>query len=340
MAQGPQSRDTSRRDFLTLAAALAALAPMAARAQSLSASSSSSSSASPEPEPVDQTTEITSLRTRSDSTLLAAEVKVNGKPYRFIIDTGAERSVVSDTLANELGLPKVGRANVQGVIRNLTTDLVAVKQLDYGTFSKQDMVMPVIPRVLLKADGFLGLDVINNTRVTFDFRHQELRIERSKSYFGPERSDTQIIIIHAPGKAGRLRSNQCTVDGVHAVAFIDTGAEVSIGNRALQVALKPDTHPELTPVTLTGVTGGEAIGRLVPIKQIKIEELLFTDGSLVISDAPNFDDWGLSNKPAVLIGMDYMRQFASVAIDYRRKEIRFELASAQPDEARPRIMIS
>ncbi len=337
MVQGPQARDGSRRDFLTLAAALAALAPLGARAQSASASSSSASS---EPAPGDTVTEITSLRTRSDSTLLAAEVKVNGKPYRFIVDTGAERSVVSDTLANELGLPKVGRANVQGVIRNIATDLVSVKQLDYGSFSKQDMVMPIIPRVLLKADGFLGLDVINNTRVTFDFRHQELRIERSKSYFGPERSDTQIIVIHAPGKAGRLRSNQCTVDHVHAVAFIDTGAEVSIGNKALQNALKPDTHPELTPVTLTGVTGGEAVGRLVPIKQIKIEELLFTDGNIVISDAPNFDDWGLSDKPAVLIGMDYMRQFASVAIDYRRKEIRFELASAQPDTARPRILIS
>ena len=338
MAQGPRGRDGSRRDFLALATALAALAPLGARAQDTSSSASSASSAGPAPG--DQVTEITSLRTRSDSTLLAAEVKVNGRPYRFIVDTGAERSVVSDTLANELGLPKVGRANIQGVIRNLETDLVSVRQIDYGTFSKQDMVMPIIPRTLLKADGYLGLDVINNTRVTFDFRHQELRIERSKTYFGPERGDTQIIVIRAPGKAGRLRSNLCVVDGVHAVAFIDTGAEVSIGNRALQAALKPDSHPELTPVTLTGVTGGEAVGRLVPIRQIRIEELVFSDGNIVISDAPNFDDWGLATKPAVLIGMDYMRQFASVAIDYRRKEIRFELASAQPDGARPRILIS
>lgn len=335
MADDPRGRAGSRREFLTLAAALAALGPLAARAQDAQSSSSASSSgAAPE-----QTTEITSLRTRSDSTLLAAEVKVNGRPYRFIVDTGAERSVVSDTLVAELGLPKVGRANIQGVIRNLTSDMVAVKQLDYGTFSKQDMVMPVLPRMLLKADGFLGLDVINGTRVTFDFRHQELRIERSKSTFALLPIESQIVIIHAPGKAGRLRSNQCEVDGVHTTAFIDTGAEVSIGNRALQKALKPDTHPELGPVILSGVTGGEAVGRLMPVKQIRIEELIFNDGDIVISNAPNFDDWGLQDKPAVLIGMDYMRQFASVAIDYRRREIRFELASAQPDTARPRIMV-
>ncbi|MBW8733899.1 MAG: aspartyl protease family protein [Asticcacaulis sp.] len=317
-----------------MAAAFAALAPLGARAQEAS-SSSASSAAAPE-----QGTEITSLRARSDSTLLAAEVKINGRPYRFIVDTGAERSVLSDTVVNALALQKVGVANVHGVIRNLTTDMVAVKQLDYGTFTKQDMVMPVIPRSLLKADGYLGLDVINNTRVTFDFRHQELRIERSKSVFGPVPYDSQVIVIRAPGKAGRLRSNDCLVDKVRATAFIDTGAEVSIGNRALQAALKPDTHPELQAVSLFGVTGGEVVGRLVPIKQVRIGDLQFNDGNIVISDAPNFDDWGLQDKPAVLIGMDYMRQFASVAIDYRRKEIRFELASAQPDAARPRILIS
>jgi hypothetical protein len=40
-----------------------------------------------------------------------------------------------------------------------------------------------------------------------------------------------------------------------------------------------------------------------------------------------FDIWGLSNRPALLIGMNYLREFASVAIDYRLKEIRFDLAS-------------
>jgi hypothetical protein len=43
--------------------------------------------------------------------------------------------------------------------------------------------------------------------------------------------------------------------------------------------------------------------------------------------------WGLSRKPALLIGMNYLRQFARVPIDYRIKEIRLDLAglaAAQP----------
>jgi len=40
-----------------------------------------------------------------------------------------------------------------------------------------------------------------------------------------------------------------------------------------------------------------------------------------------FEIWGLSKKPALVIGMNYLRQFGSVAIDYRLKEIQFNLAS-------------
>jgi hypothetical protein len=47
----------------------------------------------------------------------------------------------------------------------------------------------------------------------------------------------------------------------------------------------------------------------------------------VIADLQVFDIWGLSPKPALLIGMNYLRQFLIVSIDYGLKEIRFDLAS-------------
>ena len=53
----------------------------------------------------------------------------------------------------------------------------------------------------------------------------------------------------------------------------------------------------------------------------------------MIADLQVFDLWGLSQRPALLIGMNYLRQFARVSIDYALKEIRFDLArlvSAQP----------
>jgi hypothetical protein len=66
---------------------------------------------------------------------------------------------------------------------------------------------------------------------------------------------------------------------------------------------------------------------LALIDKIQLQRLKFTNCPLVIVDLRVFDIWGLSNKPALLIGMNYLREFASVAIDYRLKEIRFDLAS-------------
>jgi hypothetical protein len=47
---------------------------------------------------------------------------------------------------------------------------------------------------------------------------------------------------------------------------------------------------------------------------------------LVIADFLVFDAWGLRHRPALLIGMNLLRQFGRVSIDYWLKELRFDLA--------------
>ncbi|WP_157138895.1 hypothetical protein [Asticcacaulis biprosthecium] len=43
-------------------------------------------------------------------------------------------------------------------------------------------------------------------------------------------------------------------------------------------------------------------------------------------------------RPSLLIGMDYLRQFASVTLDYRARDIRFELSAAPPNP-KPDVII-
>ena len=83
-------------------------------------------------------------------------------------------------------------------------------------------------------------------------------------------------------------------------------------------------------VTLTGVTGGEITGQVVPVGRIRLQNLAFTNGTLIIADVPDFALWKTKSRPALLIGMDYLRQFASVTLDYRARDIRFELSAAPP----------
>ncbi len=262
------------------------------------------------------------------------DVMINGKgPFQFVVDTGAERSVLADTVVAELGLIPNGRVQVDGIIRRVPADLVSVAEIRYGPFTRTDLRLPVLPRKYLLADGFLGLDAINGTRVTLDFHRKQLRIDQPKSKFLPPEPGTEIVIVKAAGNSGRLRATDCYIDGVKAAAFIDTGAEISLGNPALENALRKRNGAlnNLGPATLTGVTGGELIGHIIPIEKVTLKDLAFTQGDLVIADVPDFDDWDLTTQPALLLGMDYLRQFASVSIDYRKHEIRFDLSSLQED---------
>ncbi len=331
----------SRRAFAGTASALVtSLLAMRALGQTSAPAQSGASASSADASGSAASSESTSLATQTDVNRLTTQVFINGKgPYKFIVDTGAERSCLSDTLVAELGLTPTGKADVQGLILKIETDLVTVTELKYGKFTKQNLMVPVLHRGELGADGCLGLDIINGTKVTFDFKDQAIRIQRAGLQVTADWGTT-VVVVHSTGKGGRLRSNLCTVDGVDATAFIDTGSEATIGNRSLLKALSVADHPNLGVAQLSGATGGDAVGQFTPIKQMKIQGLVFENGTIVVSDVPNFAQWGINAQPAILVGMDYLRKFSSLTIDYQRKEITFELAKLQVDQRPPTIFVS
>ncbi len=265
---------------------------------------------------------------------LTVVVRIDGAgPFRFVVDTGADRTVIAEEVAVALGLQRGRQVMLNGIVRSLTTDTALVSNFSVGSVVRKNLELPLLPRALLQADGYLGLDTVDGLRVTFDFRNRALEIGRPHSRFTSSSSSYQIGTNDArlltEGTSGHLRAVDCYAGGVPAAAFIDSGAEVSIGNTALFDALvvRHPTRLDLGNVQVTGVTGGHVSGRLTMVDKIQLQRLEFTNCSLVIVDVPVFDIWGLSNKPALLIGMNYLRQFASVAIDYGLKEIRFDLAS-------------
>ncbi|MBW8882505.1 MAG: aspartyl protease family protein, partial [Asticcacaulis sp.] len=236
-----------------------------------------------------------------------------------------------------LGLVRGEEVLVDGLARQIPAETVTLAELAFGPFKHKDLLIPVLPRTLLGCDGYLGLDVINNTRVTFDFAHNILRVDtgrgeldRDPGYLLTHRHDSTKV--NMSGSQGRMRASDCWVDSIRTTAFIDTGAEVSVGNLPLINALKRRKvpPPELGRIVLIGVTGGQAVGEIIPIRGIRLQELNFSNGTLAIADIPNFATWGLADRPALLIGMDFLRQFGRVSIDFRSREIRFELAGGIP----------
>jgi predicted aspartyl protease len=263
---------------------------------------------------------------------LTTAVRINGAgPYRFLVDTGAERSLMATEIATQLALPSVRAVMIQGILRGQRGELVRIDSLRMGSLFCPDLEVPVLPRVMLGVDGFLGLDVLDSHRVIFDFAAQTLSVTRRQGFFAAWWEGRDEAIVHTLGTSGRLRATNCVVNGVRAAAFVDTGAEVSVCNPALYAALQQRaSNLELIggPVELSGVTGGTVTGLAINVNGIDLDELHLVFTPLVVAQLEVFDVWGLKDQPALLFGMDCLRRFRKVSIDYGRKELRFEVASA------------
>lgn len=263
---------------------------------------------------------------------LTTAVYINGRgPYRFLVDTGAERTLIADEVAAQLALPRGRKVLIEGIIRGEPGVLVDIDSLRMGSLVCPHLQVPLLPRAMLNVDGYLGLDVLDRHRVVLDFRARTLTVTRPQGFFAAMWGHLDEAVVRTLGSSGRLRATNCLVDGVPAAAFVDTGAQVSVSNPALYQALMQSAPRRLVvhgPVALYGVTGGSLIGLDVNVDEIKLGELTLTYTPMVVAGLEVFDVWGLHQQPALLLGMDCLRRFTRVSIDYGRKELRFELASA------------
>ena len=333
----------SRRRFLAQSLVTAVLVPPFARAASgpVVDRPPPDTGSKPAADAAGKDTGSGAVRSGNDlNNRLTTLVYINGTgPYHFLVDTGAERTLIAADLAAALTLQRGRKVMVEGIVGGRPTDLVQIGSLQMGRLVCPNLNVPVLPRGLLNVDGYLGLDVLDRRQVILDFRARTITVTKAQGFFSSIFYHGDEAVVHTLGSSGRLRATDCQVDGVRAAAFIDTGAEVSVCNQALAELLQqraPRRQVVRGPVGIYGVTGGRIIGLDTNVDEILLGPLKMTYTELIVADLEVFNVWGLSREPALLFGMDCLRRFARVSIDYGRKELRFELAKArlpQPLEA-------
>ena len=249
-------------------------------------------------------------------------IGANG-PYDFLIDTGAERTVLARGLAERLGLIPNGRATLVGVAGSIAVDLVDVDEVSLGTRSFYDLSAPLLEGTHIGADGIIGLDGLQNQRVLIDFKRNLIAVADAKSLGGNTGYE---IVVRAHRRGDQLIMTNAMVDGVKTDVVIDTGAQNSIGNRALQRALAKRRKGEQTQ--LMSVTGQQITADVAIARRVRLGEMDLTGMILAFADAPPFKSLGLDAKPALLLGMGQLRAFQRVAIDFDSKKILFDLPPA------------
>ncbi len=241
-------------------------------------------------------------------------------PYRFVIDTGSQVTVLSDGLAQQLALPLGRKRRITGIAGSETVDTVLVGEIGMGRRTMQDMVAPMLESRHIGADGIVGLNSLQGQRIVIDFARNQIALGDAKSTGGSSGFE---IVVTARRRAGQLIMTDATIDGIRVNVVIDTGAETTIGNRALQRALTQ--RGMLHQVKLVSVTGQEIIADLGSARKLTVDNFDITNLIIAYADAPPFRVLGLERRPAILLGMRELRLFQRVAIDFSTRKVYFDL---------------
>jgi predicted aspartyl protease len=256
---------------------------------------------------------------------MTVPVRLSGAgPFRFLVDTGADRTSVSREVAGRLGLPQGQKASIHSVSGVSTVSTATLQALELTRKPVKIEDAPLLDSANIGADGIVGVDALRSQSVLFDFQKQLLSIVPSD--VAALRDEPDVIVVTASRKNGRLIMTNAVANGHNLTVVVDTGAQVSIGNEALREQLvgRNLVDPE-QKVQLESVTGGLIAGDYMFVRELDIGGVTLKNLAIVFADAHTFEELKLDRTPALLLGMNAMRAFKKVSIDFANRKFRVVL---------------
>jgi Aspartyl protease/PDZ domain len=164
-----------------------------------------------------------------DSNHIYLEVRVNGRPLRFMFDSGGV-NLLSRSAADALGLESQGEIQGQGAgEQSMPISVVNVHALALGDVVLEDQTFFVAPiDALAKAhgkrfDGLVGYEILRRFVVEIDYAGRRLVLRDSES-FAYEGSAAPLRVRFAD----RVPIVQGAIDGIEGDFSLDTGARNSV----------------------------------------------------------------------------------------------------------------
>ncbi|MBL0925925.1 MAG: retropepsin-like domain-containing protein, partial [Sphingomonadaceae bacterium] len=219
--------------------------------------------------------------------------------------------------------PKLTLATISGPSE---VDSFFIERLTTAAVNLEGLEAPGLERAHLGAYGLLGIDSLEDNRVLLDFKQQKMDVLPSPRGRGKTRIENGMIIVSAKKRAGRMIISTANINGTKIEIILDTGAQSSMANLALKEKLRPrQLRIAHVPVTMRSVTGALVPGEYNQIRQIEVGGLTINDLPITFADNYAFKALGLQDKPAILLGMDAMKLFDRVMIDFGNRRVGFDL---------------
>ena len=244
-------------------------------------------------------------------------------PYQFIIDTGAERTVISRELAATLGLSPGRDVRLTAMTGTSNVGTVVIPSLTVSSIASRPIEAPALYSANLGAPGMLGIDTLSGHSLSIDFEKNSMTLrpsaKRGHSYVPGD------IVVQAKSAYGQLIVTQAFYRGRRISVVIDTGAQVSMGNSALRSRMRHELKKVPQQIALTSVTGQTVLADYTQIERLDIGGVGFNQLPIAFADVAPFRKFGLTKQPALMLGMDALRLFRHVDVDFANREVRFSL---------------
>lgn len=271
--------------------------------------------------------------TEDEGLRMTVPVMVNGQgPFQFVVDTGADRTVISSELAQRLGLRNAGTARLHAMGGERDVRIVAIDSVAVSTNTARDVRAAALPARNIGADGLLGIDSLKGQRIIMDFKAQTMTIVPSSKNDGSAADDVGMIVVTAKTRLGQLVMVDADANGQKVWVVVDTGAQSSVGNSKLrQLMLKRNSSLDIKPVEMSDVLGKKTQADYVVVDNMRVGNVAMKNSPIAFADAHPFKIFDLVNKPSMLLGMEGLRSFDRVSVDFTTRKIKFLLPQTAVD---------
>lgn len=276
------------------------------------------------------------------------KVMVNGKgPLKFVIDTGASLSVISEKAAEKLGIRAVakgGNARAVGGTGAFPIIYTVLENMTIGE-ARIEMVPAYIRTVHTtsdtpeeeRADGYIGLSVLSSYAVTLDYQTRTLTLDRTvpRVEKAPAENATNaptepvvadpsgLVAVPIRSTSGGLASTEAHLPRMERPLnfIIDTGASVTVVSKA---AVKRHSLEDLKlqgeRTRVIGAAGIEDGVESLALSTLTVNGLRQNNARALILDLDPVNETSGFEQHGIL-GGDFLRHF-KVQMDLRRYELR------------------
>ncbi len=242
--------------------------------------------------------------------LLVVRITLDGRPFDFLLDSGAAGIAMDPTVAEALGLERYGE-HIGSTTASFVETTAIVPTIGIGLLRMRNIVTRVVPIPFRPDDrtrvaGLIGFDFFAEIIVRIDAEHGIVDVFHPAAFRVPQEYTPVAIGLDDKQPAVRIK-----IGPVAARVILDTGANRSILGAEFAQRLTPTGQRARPGSSEFNSVGGTASAELVRLNDLEFAGVSTPDPFVDISSA----DLGFEDVDG-LLGTDVLRDY-EIYFDYR-----------------------